>query len=156
MMHYRILWYPLPQVYPMYKAYIEPDLRIAHIKITIKFNPFSGFQNLMYILKSKRAVTVDQIEDVFSGDYKEITEETYDIYLLPPGEDLEACQSYLRIRNRDGKYNLMFEEWATDSPFIVSPRITFEVSIRLLGGLLTLVYTIASILKRSSHVFSND
>jgi hypothetical protein len=36
-------------------------------------------------------------------------EQIYDIYLLPPGEDPESCQSYLRMRNKDGKYNLMFE-----------------------------------------------
>lgn len=35
----------------MYKAFIEPDLRTAHIKITNKFNPFTGFQNPSYILK---------------------------------------------------------------------------------------------------------
>ena len=48
------------------------------------------------------------------------------------------------------------QEWVTDSPFIISPRITFEVSVRLLGGLMALGYTIAAILKRSSHVFSDD
>ena len=53
--------------------------------------------------------------------------DTYDIYLLPPGEDVETCTSWLRMRNRDGRYNLMFEEWVTDGPFIISPRITFEV-----------------------------
>ncbi|XP_051116866.1 inorganic pyrophosphatase TTM1-like isoform X2 [Andrographis paniculata] len=143
-------------VYPMYKAFIEPDLQTAHIKITNKFNPFSGFQNPTYILKSTRSVTEDQIKAVLPGEYRETTEETYDIFLLPPGEDPEACQSYLRMRNRDGKYNLMFEEWVTDSPFIISPRITFEVSVRLLGGLMALGYTIASILKRSSHVFATD
>ena len=35
----------------MYKAFIEPDLKTAHIKIQNKFNPFSGFQNPTYILK---------------------------------------------------------------------------------------------------------
>ena len=55
--------------------------------------------------------------------------DTYDIYLLPPGEDVETCTSWLRMRNRDGRYNLMFEEWVTDGPFIISPRITFEVSL---------------------------
>lgn len=54
--------------------------------------------------------------------------ETHDIYLVPPGEDTESCQSWIRMRNRDGRYNLMFEEWVTDAPFIISPRITFEVS----------------------------
>nr|XP_009410716.1 PREDICTED: uridine-cytidine kinase C [Musa acuminata subsp. malaccensis] len=143
-------------VYPMYKAFIEPDLRTAHIKISNKFNPFTGFQNPTYILKSSRTVSVDQIKAVLSKEHNEGTEETYDMYLLPPGEDPEACQSYLRMRNRDGKYNLMFEEWVTDRPFIISPRITFEVSVRLLGGLMALGYTIAAILKRSSHVFSDD
>ncbi len=56
--------------------------------------------------------------------------DTYDIYLLPPGEDVETCTSWLRMRNRDGRYNLMFEEWVTDGPFIISPRITFEVKQR--------------------------
>ncbi|XP_050237263.1 inorganic pyrophosphatase TTM1-like isoform X2 [Mercurialis annua] len=143
-------------VYPMYKAFIEPDLRTAHIKISNKFNPFSGFQSPTYILKSTRSVPVEQIKAVLLAEYKEMKEETYDIYLLPPGEDPEACQSYLRMRNKDGKYNLMFEEWVTDSPFIISPRITFEVSVRLLGGLMALGYTIAAILKRSSHVFSDN
>ncbi|XP_021752808.1 uridine-cytidine kinase C-like isoform X2 [Chenopodium quinoa] len=143
-------------VYPMYKAFIEPDLRTAHIKIVNKFNPFTGFQNPTYILKSTKIVKDEQIKSVMSEEHKETKEETYDIYLLPPGEDPEACQSYLRMRNRDGKYNLMFEEWVTDTPFIISPRISFEVSVRLLGGLMALGYTIAAILKRRSHVFSDD
>ncbi|CAN1151115.1 Inorganic pyrophosphatase TTM2 [Linum perenne] len=60
------------------------------------------------------------------------------------------------MRNKEGKYNLMFEEWVTDAPFVISPRITFEVSVRLLGGLMALGYTIATILKRSSHTFFDD
>ncbi|GAU48827.1 hypothetical protein TSUD_190570 [Trifolium subterraneum] len=143
-------------VYPMYKAYIEPDLQTAHVKITNKFNPFFGFQSPTYILKSTRNVTVDQIKAIISQDFEETTEQTYDIYLLPPGEDPESCQSYLRMRNKDGKYSLMFEEWVTDDPFVISPRITFAVSVRLLGGLMALGYTIATILKRSSHVLSDD
>ncbi|CAM8936426.1 hypothetical protein QQ045_013719 [Rhodiola kirilowii] len=143
-------------VYPMYKAFIEPDLQTAHIKIINKFNPFTGFQSPTYILKSTKNVTEDQIKSVMSEDHTESTEQTYDIYLLPPGEDPESCQSYLRMRNKDGKYNLMFEEWVTDNPFVISPRITFEVSVRLLGGLMALGYSIATILKRSSQVFSEE
>lgn len=52
---------------------------------------------------------VDQIKAVLSEEHTEMTEQTYDIFLLPPGEDPESCQSYLRMRNKDGKYNLMFE-----------------------------------------------
>lgn len=48
------------------------------------------------------------------------------------------------------------KEWVTDDPFVISPRITFAVSVRLLGGLMALGYTIATILKRSSHILSDD
>ncbi|KAI9083437.1 hypothetical protein K1719_034651 [Acacia pycnantha] len=41
-------------VYPMYKAFIEPDLQTAHIKIVNKFNPFTGFQSPTYILKRQK------------------------------------------------------------------------------------------------------
>ncbi|KAH9707716.1 Inorganic pyrophosphatase TTM2 [Citrus sinensis] len=124
---------------------------------------------------SAKNLSVDQIKAVYPEGHTETMEQTYDIYLLPPGEDPESCQSYLRMRNKDGKYSLMFEvyplnlshhgndkfcmlieEWVTDIPFVISPRITFEVSVRLLGGLMALGYTIATILKRSSHVFCDD
>lgn len=51
-------------VYPMYKAYIEPDLKEAQLRIFNTFNPFSGFQNATYILKSAKAVTEEQIKAV--------------------------------------------------------------------------------------------
>lgn len=61
------------------------------------------------MLQSGRNVTVDQIKAALSEELSETTEEIYDIYLLPPGEDSESCQSYLRMRNKEGKYSLMFE-----------------------------------------------
>lgn len=143
-------------VYPMYKVYIEPDLETAHIKIVNKFDPFSGFQTPKYILKSTRIATVEKIKEILSTDHTEKFEEICDIYLLPPGEDPETPQSYLRMRNRDGKYSLMFEEWVADNPFIISPSITFEVSVRLLGGLMALGYTIKTILKRTTRMIFDD
>lgn len=38
-------------VYPMYKAFIEPDLKTAHLKVYNNFNPFSGFMEPTFILK---------------------------------------------------------------------------------------------------------
>ncbi|GJR63256.1 hypothetical protein Tco_1505418 [Tanacetum coccineum] len=43
------------RVYPMYKAFIEPDLKTAHIRIVNKLNPFTGFQSPTYILKGEAA-----------------------------------------------------------------------------------------------------
>ena len=58
--------------------------------------------------------------------------ETFDIYLLPPGEDIETCASWLRMRNREGRYQLMFEEWVVDGPFIITPASP----LRYLGQIL--------------------
>ncbi|GJU06669.1 hypothetical protein Tco_1123099 [Tanacetum coccineum] len=51
----------LLNVYPMYKAFIEPDLKTAHIRIVNKLNPFTGFQSPTYILKGEAAC--------FEGNY---------------------------------------------------------------------------------------
>lgn len=237
-------------VYPMYKAYIEPDLKSAHLRIYNTFNPFTGFMDATYILKSDVAVTDEQVMTVLvphastsggqqwtagmgcesgagtptttggavaadaaspvtasfstaqsalgvatpgavvpapsttsassaaasppppppsttavappttstTASPRGITRdesETYDIYLLPPNEDPETCSSWLRMRNRDGRYSLMFEEWVVDGPFIISPRITFEVGVRVLGGLMALGYEIGTIMRRTSRAFSN-
>jgi len=142
-------------VYPMYKAFIEPDLKEAHLRIYNNFNPFSGFMEPTFILKSDRHVTEEQICQYLGGDVKREEVHTVDIYLLPPHEDPETCTSWLRMRNREGKYQLMFEETVTDGDFIISPRITFEVSVRLLGGLMALGYQIGTIMRRRTLMFES-
>lgn len=64
-------------------------------------------------------MTVDQIKAVIAEGHTETMEQIYDIYLLPPGEDPESCQSYLRMRNKDGKYSLMFEVSSFDLSLFV-------------------------------------
>lgn len=61
------------------------------------------------------------------GETERRLDEITDIYLLPPNEDPETCQTWLRMRSRDGKYTLIFEEFVTDDPFIISPRVSFKV-----------------------------
>ena len=138
-------------VYPMYKAFIEPDLQTAHLKIYNTFNPFAGFSEPTYTLKSSVALDEGEIASVLpSLKKKKESPEYYDIYLLPPQEDPETCNTWIRMRNRAGKYMLMFEEWVTDGPFILSPGVKFEVSVKILGGLMALGYDIFVILKRKS------
>ena len=45
----------------MYKAFIEPDLKAAHLRIYNTFNPFSGFMSPTYILKSSRKITKEDV-----------------------------------------------------------------------------------------------
>jgi hypothetical protein len=40
--------------------------------------------------------------------------------------------------------------------FIISPRVTFEVPVRILGGLMALGYEIGTIMRRTSEVFSDS
>ena len=145
-------------VYPMYKAFIEPDLRSAHLRVVNSFNPFAGFQDPTYILKSNTVVDAAAIAGVLAEDgVVETSEcETTDIYLLPPHEDPETCTSWLRMRNRDGLYTLMFEETMCDGDVMISPRIKFEVGVRILGGLMALGYEVGAIMKRRSREWSDE
>ncbi|PHT81747.1 hypothetical protein T459_14762 [Capsicum annuum] len=78
------------------------------------------------------------------------------------GVHFDLVKRVLRDMQRAGQepseiiHQVSETEWVTDSPFVISPRISFEVSVRLLGGLMALGYTMAAILKRSSHVFSDE
>lgn len=50
----------------------------------------------------------------------------------------------------------MFEECVTEGPFMISPRISFEVSVRILGGLMALGYEIGTIVKRKTVTIASD
>lgn len=54
-------------VYPMYKAFIEPDLQTAQLKIVNSFNPFTGFMNATYILKSNRTTQTHEMAKAALG-----------------------------------------------------------------------------------------
>lgn len=56
-------------VFPMYKAFIEPDLNTAEIKVTNKFNPFAGFKEPIQILKTDDSCSVDMAYDVLKEMY---------------------------------------------------------------------------------------
>ncbi|KDD71510.1 hypothetical protein H632_c4886p0, partial [Helicosporidium sp. ATCC 50920] len=81
--------------------------------------------------------------------------EAHDIYLVPPHDDPDSSASWLRMRCKDGRYHLMFEEWVVDGEVIISPRVSFEVPVRILGGLLALGYQIGCILRRESRFWTD-
>ena len=60
------------------------------------------------------------------------------------------------MRNRDGHYTLMFEETVCDGDVMISPRIKFEVGVRILGGLMALGYEVGAIMKRRSREWSDE
>ncbi|EGC33448.1 uridine kinase [Dictyostelium purpureum] len=145
-------------VYPMYKAFIEPDLQLAEIQIVNKFNPFGGLLNPIYILKSLKNVTVEQIHSVLNkSTIQQHTARYYDIYLIPPNTTFSQTSScdWIRVRNYDGQYSIMFSEEIKEGPFIISPRVDFVVGVNMLGGLMSLGYQMVAIIHRKSTIFKD-
>ena len=68
-------------VYPMYKAYIEPDLETAHLRIYNTFNPFSGFMNATYILKSNKPITKQAIKECLKVNFALLNFGTWFIWI---------------------------------------------------------------------------
>ena len=55
-------------VFPFFKAFVEPDLQLAHVRVTNAHNPFSGFlDQAQYSLKSDKAVSTQDIEAYMEG-----------------------------------------------------------------------------------------
>ncbi len=63
-----------------------------------------------------------------------------------------CAQSWLRMRNRDGRYSLMFEEWVAEDPFIISPRIAFEVGGGWLEGRFAVVLSVGRLLTKGALI----
>ena len=43
-------------VFPMYKAYIEPDMKMAHIRIRSRYNPINNINDPIYVCRVCRVV----------------------------------------------------------------------------------------------------
>jgi uridine kinase len=164
-------------VYPMYKAYIEPDLQTAQLRIRNEWNPFTGLvQQPTYTIKQALPLSAWAPGDSAAESGGDATADvariartlgcavpptsawstTVDTYLLPPHEQAPTCATWLRLRACDGRYFLIFDEFLSDGPFVISPGVRYEVGIRVLGGLMALGYTIGCTLRRRTISFDED
>jgi uridine kinase len=140
-------------VFPMYKAFIEPDLKYADVKIVNTFNPLSGLLNPMYTLKSHRQLSKEDVLRVLQPQEKPTVGKYYDVYLHPPEVKPIDCKDWIRIRNAGGIYSIMFSEDIKVDGFIISPRVDFTVNVSILGGLMALGYQVGAIIHRESLEF---
>ncbi|KAJ3446458.1 uridine-cytidine kinase c [Anaeramoeba flamelloides] len=216
-------------VYPMYKAFVEPTIKYAHLKILNRFNPFAALLNPTYTLKTTEKITEEVILKVLGLDekYKPKYNQYNDIYLRPPS-DIESdeesnsennsdsnseknkkekenekkeknteknkekkktkngeksnkndqnqvkkkklqrknsfggrkssfVKDYIRVRNNisSGTYEAQFSQILQQDDFIITPTLDFEVSVKILSGLLSLGYHIDATIKRKLKRFSN-
>jgi hypothetical protein len=49
------------------QAFIEPDLRLAHIRMMNKFNPFSALLRPTYLLKTMAPVDPARVRELLPG-----------------------------------------------------------------------------------------
>lgn len=83
-------------------------------------------------------------------------ERTCDVYLLPPGEAMHRGKDWIRIRHKNNRYSLSFEECMTDGEIIISPGLSFSVPVHALSGLLSLGYKVGAILNIDSTVLRGE
>ncbi|GJX78363.1 BTB/POZ domain-containing protein [Tanacetum coccineum] len=84
-------------------------LRFELFLVKFKYETTFDLNIFLIPVQSSRNLAEDQVKSVMSDEHTQTLEDTYDIYLLSPGADSETYESYLRIRNREGRYSLMFE-----------------------------------------------
>lgn len=153
-------------VFPMYKAFIEQDMRSAKIRITGNYNPVSTIADPLYVCRAKYddiQVEIDhflkehaqEIESL--GSHESRTKKFKDIYLYPPKYDPSSSnrsdrQKWIRIRNSNGQFYIYFYNEIMNSVVNVRPQLYFEISVKTLGGLLSLGYQIGAVIDRETTV----
>jgi len=155
-------------VFPMYKAYIEQDMKSAKIKIAGSYNPMNTIADPLYVCRAKFSDVHLEIEKFLeeqknnnqngSNENLELrTKKFKDIYLYPPKYDPNSSirsdrQKWIRIRNANGQFYIYFYNEIMNSVVNIRPQLFFEISVKTLGGLLSLGYRIGAVIDRETTV----
>ncbi|EFA78307.1 adenylate cyclase domain-containing protein [Heterostelium album PN500] len=148
-------------VFPMFKAFVEPDLDQAKIKIHSSYNPMSQVVEPTYVCKAKyesHKENFDQFLTSLNKDVKPVKKIFSDMYLYPPksidGISQADKTNWIRIRRTDkGQFNIYFYREVMDATINTRPSLNFEISVKTIGGLLSLGYQIGAILNRTVEVW---
>jgi len=145
-------------VFPMFKAFIEPDLEEAKIKINSTYNPMNNLLEPIYVCKAKYSRVGTQLEDHFLGVDPQKTVFS-DMYLYPPSKgqvdpmNQADRANWIRIRRMGTHFHIYFYNEIMDQNLNTRPSINFEISVKTISGLLSLGYQIGAILNRSVEIW---
>jgi len=140
-------------LFPMYKYFIEPDMRSAMIRINSTYNPMTSLLEPTYVVKAKYSAIKDAFDSHFQKN-NPVIKEISDMYLYPPRyEDspVPDQRNWIRIRRSDNSFFVHFYNEITDSNLNVRPTINFEISVKTMSGFLSLGYQFGAILNRTSE-----
>ncbi|KYR00647.1 adenylate cyclase domain-containing protein [Tieghemostelium lacteum] len=146
-------------VFPMFKAFVEPDLEQAKIKIHSSYNPMSQVVEPTYVCKAKYETHKENFDQFLSSlNVKPEKKAFSDMYLYPPKQGSDGISqadktNWIRIRRIDGKFHIYIYKEIMDGAINTRPSLNFEISVKTIGGLLSLGYQIGAILNRHVEVW---
>ncbi|KAL3688676.1 hypothetical protein R1sor_014985 [Riccia sorocarpa] len=147
-------------LFPMFERHIEPHLEHAHLKISNDFDPVHSPESSMFLLKSSKQVTYEEILKVLDQDRMSNTIQTFtDIYFHLPGlpSDCICTESNsIRVRHCEGRFALLIREPLREGDFIIQPKVDFDISVRTVAGLLTLGYQAVAYIEATARIYQDD
>ncbi|KAG0582216.1 hypothetical protein KC19_3G043300 [Ceratodon purpureus] len=147
-------------VFPMFQQDIEPHLVHAHLKISNDFDPVHSPESSMFVLKSSKQVSFEEIASLLDPEKIVKTVQKFtDIYFHLPGlpNNGNGTESnWIRVRNCEGRFALLIREPIREGDFIIQPRVDFDISVRTVAGLLTLGYQAVAYIEATATIYQDD
>lgn len=146
-------------VFPMFQQHIEPHLVHAHLKIRNDFDPVLSPESSLFVLKSNKQVTYQEINKVFDhGKVCSSVQNFTDIYLKLPGsisKEMLKENECIRVRICEGRYALLIREPITEGNYILQPKVDFDISVNTVAGLLHLGYQAVACVEASALIYQD-
>lgn len=146
-------------VFPMFQNYIEPHLVHAHLKIRNDFDPVLSPESSLFVLKSNKQVTYQDILKVLGpGKVCSSVQNFIDIYLRLPGTSSNgqlAESDCIRVRICEGRFALLIREPIVEGNFIIQPKVDFDISVSTVAGLLSLGYQAVAYIEASALIYQD-
>ncbi|RLM74296.1 uncharacterized protein C2845_PM15G03290 [Panicum miliaceum] len=146
-------------VFPLFQQYIEPHLVHAHLKIQNDFDPVLSPESSLFVLKSKKQVSYQDILKVLDASKVCSSVQNFtDVYLrLPdvPSNGQLTEGECIRVRICEGRFALLIREPIWERNFIIQPKVDFDISASTVAGLLKLGYQAVAYIEASAVIYQD-
>ncbi|GJN11791.1 hypothetical protein PR202_ga30029 [Eleusine coracana subsp. coracana] len=139
--------------------YIEPHLVHAHLKIQNDFDPVLSPESSLFVLKSKKQVSYQDILNVLDATKVCSSVQNFtDVYLRLPDVPLNGKLTEgdcIRVRICEGRFALLIREPIREGNFIIQPKVDFDISASTVAGLLKLGYHAVAYIEASAVIYQD-
>ncbi|PUZ46406.1 hypothetical protein GQ55_7G074800 [Panicum hallii var. hallii] len=146
-------------VFPLFQQYIEPHLVHAHLKIQNDFDPVLSPESSLFVLKSKKQVSYQDILKVLDASKVCSSVQNFtDVYLRLPGVPSNGQLTEgecIRVRICEGRFALLIREPIREGNFIIQPKVDFDISASIVAGLLKLGYQAVAYIEASAVIYQD-